>query len=139
MLFLNALKRTEKISFFQRCVGWCEAQDALFLLTLEQSFRIHLFCWAIGKSTAIYGREERQAAVIGFEWRASRNLSGTAGLCLRLNSETGAFCFYSGISTVSNFDLSGMLYVHFLPAAARNEPKKRRLRGKGAEKTRQNG
>lgn len=93
MLFLNALIRTEKISFFQGCVGWCEAQDALFLLTLEQSFRIHLICGAIGESTAIYGREERLATVIGIEWRVLRNLSGTAGLCLRLNSETGAFCF----------------------------------------------
>ena len=36
---------------------------------------------------------------------------------------------------ISNFDLSGCFYVHFFPSAERNEPKKRRLRGRGSTRS----
>ena len=64
-VIINAMKRKEKICIFQRCGGWCEAQDAVFLLTPEQSFRNLAVCGSSHGS-----RKERSAAVIGIEWRA---------------------------------------------------------------------
>ena len=103
MLFYNAMKRTEKFSFFQRCVGRCEAQDGLFLLTSEQSFRSVAVC---GSGSA--SREERSAAVIGIEWRVFAQFEWYRGECLRLKYEAEIFLFYRGIS-ISYFDLSNGL------------------------------
>ena len=83
------MMRTEKKRGFQRCVGWCEAQFGLFLLTSEQSSRNARRSWDSAHGVGKNGQPPLSVlsgAHAQFEWYRGDTSSSQF-------SETGTFIF----------------------------------------------